>query len=131
MNPTRRREALSAMKTLSLRYESYRQNDGNLRFLWNGIFLLVALLLLLNDRCICSSAWSEEKGNTSTQLTRAQGLYPGMFIFGDSLVDNGNNNFLTLTLARADYPPNGIDFGSGWPTGRFCNGKTVADYIGA
>ncbi|KAL3690521.1 hypothetical protein R1sor_016830 [Riccia sorocarpa] len=57
------------------------------------------------------------------------GLYPAMFIFGDSLVDSGNNNFLP-TFARADFLPNGIDFGTGWPTGRFCNGRTVADYIG-
>ncbi|KAL2610664.1 hypothetical protein R1flu_029237 [Riccia fluitans] len=57
------------------------------------------------------------------------GLYPAMFIFGDSLVDSGNNNFLA-TFARADFLPNGIDFGTGWPTGRFCNGRTIADYIG-
>ncbi|KAG0465253.1 hypothetical protein HPP92_019417 [Vanilla planifolia] len=53
------------------------------------------------------------------------GKAPAMFIFGDSLVDNGNNNFL-LTLARANYVPYGIDYG--YPTGRFCNGFTVTDY---
>ncbi|KVI07347.1 hypothetical protein Ccrd_014300, partial [Cynara cardunculus var. scolymus] len=31
------------------------------------------------------------------------------FVFGDSLVDNGNNNFLA-TSARADSPPYGIDY---------------------
>uniref|UniRef100_A0A803N2B7 Uncharacterized protein n=1 Tax=Chenopodium quinoa TaxID=63459 RepID=A0A803N2B7_CHEQI len=31
------------------------------------------------------------------------------FVFGDSLVDVGNNNYL-VSLSRADYPPNGIDF---------------------
>ncbi|RWW44764.1 hypothetical protein BHE74_00049454 [Ensete ventricosum] len=30
------------------------------------------------------------------------------FVFGDSLVDNGNNNYLATT-ARADAPPYGID----------------------
>ncbi|KAL5068547.1 hypothetical protein RYX36_019434, partial [Vicia faba] len=39
------------------------------------------------------------------------------FVFGDSLVDNGNNNFL-VTLARADAPPYGIDYPTGRPTGR-------------
>ncbi|KAK8959311.1 GDSL esterase/lipase [Platanthera guangdongensis] len=34
---------------------------------------------------------------------------PCFFIFGDSLVDNGNNNGL-LTLARANYMPYGVDF---------------------
>lgn len=52
---------------------------------------------------------------------------PAMFIFGDSLIDNGNNNFIP-TMARANYFPYGIDFGL--PTGRFCNGLTVVDYGG-
>ncbi|KAK8941261.1 GDSL esterase/lipase 7 [Platanthera zijinensis] len=50
---------------------------------------------------------------------------PAMFIFGDSLIDNGNNNFIP-TMARANYFPYGIDYG--FPTGRFCNGLTVTDY---
>lgn len=52
------------------------------------------------------------------------------FIFGDSLSDVGNNNFLSKSLARANLPWYGIDFGSGLPNGRFCNGRTVADIIG-
>ncbi|WCJ43721.1 GDSL esterase/lipase At5g33370 [Euphorbia peplus] len=50
------------------------------------------------------------------------------FVFGDSLVDNGNNNYLATT-ARADSPPYGIDFPSGRPTGRFSNGLNIPDYI--
>ena len=53
---------------------------------------------------------------------------PCYFIFGDSLVDNGNNNQLQ-SLARADYLPYGIDFPGG-PSGRFSNGKTTVDAIG-
>ncbi|KAL6620541.1 hypothetical protein ACP70R_035680 [Stipagrostis hirtigluma subsp. patula] len=52
---------------------------------------------------------------------------PCYFIFGDSLVDNGNNN-LIVSIARANYPPYGIDFAAG-PTGRFCNGLTTVDII--
>ncbi|KAL6606928.1 hypothetical protein ACP70R_042581 [Stipagrostis hirtigluma subsp. patula] len=52
------------------------------------------------------------------------------FIFGDSLSDVGNNNYLTKSLARAALPWYGIDFGSGMPNGRFCNGRTVADIVG-
>lgn len=52
------------------------------------------------------------------------------FIFGDSLSDVGNNNYLTKSLARAALPWYGIDFGSGMPNGRFTNGRTVADIIG-
>lgn len=53
---------------------------------------------------------------------------PCYFIFGDSLVDNGNNNNIQ-SLARANYLPYGIDYPDG-PTGRFSNGKTTVDVIG-
>lgn len=54
--------------------------------------------------------------------------FPAFFIFGDSLVDVGNNNYI-VSVARANNLPFGIDFPKG-PTGRFCNGKTVLDVIG-
>ncbi|KAM7258903.1 hypothetical protein ACFE04_014644 [Oxalis oulophora] len=49
---------------------------------------------------------------------------PAVFIFGDSLVDVGNNFYL-LTSARPVYP-NGIDFGNGdhHPSGRYTNNRT-------
>ncbi|KAI3819038.1 hypothetical protein L1987_12860 [Smallanthus sonchifolius] len=50
------------------------------------------------------------------------------FVFGDSLVDNGNNNFL-VTFARADMPPYGIDSPSHRPNGRFSNGLNIPDVI--
>uniref|UniRef100_A0A2C9UTE9 GDSL esterase/lipase n=1 Tax=Manihot esculenta TaxID=3983 RepID=A0A2C9UTE9_MANES len=51
------------------------------------------------------------------------------FVFGDSLVDSGNNNYLATT-ARADYPPFGIDFPfTHQPTGRFSNGLNFPDII--
>lgn len=53
------------------------------------------------------------------------------FIFGDSLVDAGNNNYLP-TLSRANIKPNGIDFiaSHGNPTGRYTNGRTIGDLVG-
>lgn len=50
------------------------------------------------------------------------------FVFGDSLVDSGNNNYLATT-ARADSPPYGIDHPSHRPTGRFSNGLNIPDII--
>uniref|UniRef100_A0A7N0U720 GDSL esterase/lipase n=1 Tax=Kalanchoe fedtschenkoi TaxID=63787 RepID=A0A7N0U720_KALFE len=52
-----------------------------------------------------------------------------MFVFGDSLADNGNNNFLSTT-ARADNVPYGIDYPTHHPTGRFSNGRNIPDLIG-
>lgn len=54
---------------------------------------------------------------------------PAMFVFGDSLVDVGNNNFLS-SLAKSNYLPYGCDFRTGAPSGRFSNGETFADMIG-
>jgi len=53
---------------------------------------------------------------------------PGMFVFGDSLAEVGNNNYLS-TLAKSNFYPYGIDY-NGRPTGRFSNGKSLVDFIG-
>ncbi|XVF66101.1 hypothetical protein PTKIN_Ptkin10aG0007300 [Pterospermum kingtungense] len=53
---------------------------------------------------------------------------PAIFIFGDSLVDVGNNNYIN-TLAKATFP-NGIDFCNKGSSGRFTNGRTVIDIVG-
>ncbi|XP_041004384.1 GDSL esterase/lipase At1g71691-like [Juglans microcarpa x Juglans regia] len=58
---------------------------------------------------------------------RGREMVPAMFIFGDSLIDNGNNNNLP-SFAKANYFPYGIDF-KGGPTGRFSNGYTMVDEI--
>ncbi|XP_057764181.1 GDSL esterase/lipase At5g45670-like [Salvia miltiorrhiza] len=54
-------------------------------------------------------------------------LVPCYFIFGDSLLDNGNNNHRN-TVAKANFLPYGIDYPNG-QTGRFSNGRNVADFI--
>lgn len=61
-------------------------------------------------------------------------LVPAMFVFGDSTVDVGNNNQLPgcKPECRANYPRYGVDDPSSpAPTGRFSNGRNLADHIGA
>ena len=55
--------------------------------------------------------------------------FSAVFMFGDSIVDPGNNNN-RLTEARADFPPYGQDFPGGKATGRFSNGKVPGDMLG-
>ncbi|OVA00969.1 Lipase [Macleaya cordata] len=55
-------------------------------------------------------------------------LVPALFVFGDSSVDCGTNNYLG-TFARADLVPYGRDFDTHTPTGRFCNGRIPVDYL--
>jgi len=86
--------------------------------LLNSNDMLVLLILLLNVSFY---------GNVDAQKN---GL-GASFIFGDSLVDAGNNNYLS-TLSKANIPPNGIDFkaSGGNPTGRYTNGRTIGDLVG-
>lgn len=54
---------------------------------------------------------------------------PAVFVFGDSIMDTGNNNNMT-TPSRCNFPPYGKDFPGRIPTGRFGNGKVPSDLIG-
>ena len=55
---------------------------------------------------------------------------PAVFVFGDSIMDTGNNNNNDRTNARCNYRPYGKDFEGGIPTGRFSNGKVPSDLLG-
>ncbi|KAK9924825.1 hypothetical protein M0R45_033173 [Rubus argutus] len=65
--------------------------------------------------------------NFDSVLVEGSPISPALYVFGDSLFDSGNNNFLP-TLARANFLPYGVNFAKG-VTGRFTNGRTVADFI--
>lgn len=54
---------------------------------------------------------------------------PGLIVFGDSIVDQGNNNNLSSVM-KCNFPPYGIDFTGGLATGRFTNARTPSDMIG-
>ncbi|PON97051.1 Lipase [Trema orientale] len=52
------------------------------------------------------------------------------FIFGDSTVDPGNNNFIeTIAEYRADYEPYSQNGFFETPTGRFSDGRIIVDFI--
>ncbi|GLU23715.1 hypothetical protein SLE2022_397020 [Rubroshorea leprosula] len=64
---------------------------------------------------------------SSSFFSEAQSV-PAIFVIGDSLVDVGNNNYLPVSYAKANFPRNGIDFPTKEATGRFSNGKNAADF---
>nr|XP_004499298.1 GDSL esterase/lipase EXL1-like [Cicer arietinum] len=53
---------------------------------------------------------------------------PAVLVFGDSIMDTGNNNYI-LTPGRSNFAPYGKDFQGGIATGRFSNGKVPSDLI--
>ncbi|KAD4888549.1 hypothetical protein R6Q59_034454 [Mikania micrantha] len=91
-------------------------------FLW-----LLAIGMLLSDGRLVLAQDNGDSGGRVGAVPVGGGMVPAMFIFGDSLIDNGNNNDLT-SFAKANYFPYGIDFNGG-PTGRFSNGYTMVDEI--
>ncbi|XBH68009.1 hypothetical protein VPH35_096276 [Triticum aestivum] len=79
--------------------------------------------LLLAAAVVCSSADGESEARRRA--------VPAVYVFGDSLVDVGNNDFLPPPAPRAGSPC-GVDLPRAIPggrTGRFTNGYNLADII--
>ncbi|XP_073157398.1 GDSL esterase/lipase At5g45960 [Henckelia pumila] len=53
---------------------------------------------------------------------------PAIFLFGDSTVDSGNNNFFKTTF-KSNFPPYGRRFPNHLATGRFTNGLLATDFV--
>ncbi|XP_004962727.1 GDSL esterase/lipase At4g28780 isoform X2 [Setaria italica] len=88
------------------------------------------LVLAAAAAVLCSSATGDDVFGAaqSTGIGHGRPVVPAVYVFGDSLVDAGNNDFLPPPAPRA-VPPNGVDL----PrtvlrrTGRFTNGYNLAD----
>lgn len=87
-------------------------------------FSELVLWIFLSFLCLTASTARRARSQPNSQGQQV----PCFYIFGDSLVDNGNNNGI-LSLARANYQPYGVDFPQG-ATGRFTNGRTFVDILG-
>ncbi|TVU10215.1 hypothetical protein EJB05_43728 [Eragrostis curvula] len=90
----------------------------------HGSAILLLLLLVLGV-----STW--QAGGTANGTVaggRGRPLVPAILVFGDSIVDTGNNNAV-LTLTRSDFSPYGKDLNGGVPTGRFSNGRIPPDFL--
>lgn len=62
---------------------------------------------------------------------RVCGTAAPFFIFGDSTVDPGNNNYInTNPKHQANYKPYGHNGFFEEPTGRFSDGRVIVDFIG-
>ncbi|KAJ0789693.1 putative triacylglycerol lipase [Helianthus annuus] len=92
------------------------------------MFTCLSMYALLFSAVVHAQDYDNDGGDAAGPAAAAtKETVPAMFVFGDSLIDNGNNNDLA-SLAKANYFPYGIDFNGG-PTGRFSNGYTMVDEI--
>ncbi|KAK1358556.1 GDSL esterase/lipase 1-like [Heracleum sosnowskyi] len=95
-------------------------------------FQLCALLLLVSSTTVlCESISSiitkmwEKEGSCDINNHKA-----ALFVFGDSLYDPGNNNYISTTNTnfQANFWPYGKSHFSE-PTGRFTDGRIIPDFI--
>uniref|UniRef100_A0A0D9ZG38 Uncharacterized protein n=1 Tax=Oryza glumipatula TaxID=40148 RepID=A0A0D9ZG38_9ORYZ len=67
-------------------------------------------------------------GSFASSSGRGAPMVPAVIVFGDSIVDPGNNNNLK-TQIKANHAPYGMDFANSEPTGRYSNGLIPTDFI--
>ena len=65
---------------------------------------------------------------SAIQLPRNETI-PAVIMFGESIVDTGNNNDL-ISILKCNFSPYGRNFKGGISTGRFSNGKVPSDFLG-
>nr|CAB3448471.1 unnamed protein product [Digitaria exilis] len=82
--------------------------------------MLLLLLLLAPTSCSARAAINPSNNATTTTSARSKAqaaaaahsskpLAPALIVFGDSIVDPGNNNDIK-TIIKANFPPYGVDF---------------------
>lgn len=90
-------------------------------------FVCITLIQFIASMSFSKSQSLINETNTSTTTTTTKAF----FIFGDSSVDSGNNNYInTIPENKADYKPYGQNGFFQEPTGRFSDGRVIVDFIG-
>ncbi|KAM6585453.1 hypothetical protein CsatB_012455 [Cannabis sativa] len=93
-----------------------------LRCVFLALFLDIYVVLLLITSPVC-----ESNNNVTKPSSKKHGI--AFFIFGDSFLDAGNNNYInTTTLDQANFWPYGETYFK-FPTGRFSDGRLISDFI--
>ncbi|XP_054808334.1 GDSL esterase/lipase EXL3-like [Prosopis cineraria] len=89
---------------------------------WYCSAILIIIIIFQQSTIIISSSIVSLPNNETI---------PAVIVFGDSIVDTGNNNYIN-TMVKCNFLPYGRDFGPGnLPTGRFSNGMVPSDIIAA
>ncbi|KAM7471902.1 hypothetical protein LguiA_010085 [Lonicera macranthoides] len=95
----------------------------------HNLFAIVIVFLVgsLNLNPTISIFWVDGAATQLGQSNKPPDV--ALFIFGDSLYDPGNNNYInTTTDFLANFSPYGETFFN-YPTGRFSDGRLIPDFI--
>ncbi|GAB4847563.1 hypothetical protein Ancab_026624 [Ancistrocladus abbreviatus] len=97
-----------------------------MQFATNTVIIIIITQLLANfhnDRSLVSSSYA-----MAISVGQRKGI-PALLVFGDPIVDSGNNNYIP-TICKVNFLPCGRDFdGGNKPTGRFSNGRIPFDFL--
>jgi hypothetical protein len=103
--------------------------------LWQLSFCILATpgLSAVSDETLLTATGRRLRGISGGDPTGAVNVssrpsVPAIFAFGDSSMDTGENNYVS-TSTRADFLPYGMTHFKR-PTGRFCDGRLVVDFLG-
>uniref|UniRef100_A0A453MKC3 GDSL esterase/lipase n=1 Tax=Aegilops tauschii subsp. strangulata TaxID=200361 RepID=A0A453MKC3_AEGTS len=97
------------------------------------VAVAVAMVAMAAPALVCGRDLNQ---TMTVQATQQQGssnkkpLVTALIVFGDSIVDPGNNNNLPATRMKANHAPYGKDFAGHVATGRFSNALLPPDLIG-
>lgn len=86
-----------------------------------------SLIMVLPALLVCVSLAASPAMAAAGGRREEVHLVPALYVFGDSTVDVGNNQYLPGNSAL--QLPYGIDFPHSRPTGRFSNGYNIADFV--
>ncbi|XP_039053064.1 GDSL esterase/lipase 5-like [Hibiscus syriacus] len=83
----------------------------------SSFFIIILYVFFINATCCRGKSQPQQKKHVP------------FFIFGDSFLDAGNNNYInTSTLDQANFWPYGLTYFK-FPTGRFSDGRLISDFI--
>ncbi|XP_047071732.1 GDSL esterase/lipase At3g43570-like [Lolium rigidum] len=95
-----------------------------------GMKMTVALIVLAMAAAVCGRDLNQTMEATAQGWRpRGRPLATALIVFGDSIVDPGNNNNLPATRMKANHAPYGKDFAGHVATGRFSNALLPPDLI--
>ncbi|GAA0173757.1 hydrolase [Lithospermum erythrorhizon] len=103
-------------------------NKPSFLSLHNSSILISVLSSLLVFSCISGHNVAGRRIGKGGIPSSTSKTVSAIFVFGDSTSDPGNNNFVK-TPFRGNFPPYGHDFPNHVATGRFTNGRLVADFV--
>jgi hypothetical protein len=96
-----------------------------------GMKMIVAVHVVAMAAAVCGRDLNQTMAATAQGWRpRGRPLATALIVFGDSIVDPGNNNNLPVTRMKANHAPYGKDFAGHVATGRFSNALLPPDLIG-